>query len=140
MIGKDRIAFAIFGLTVLVASSVWLPVSHADTSNSGIRVADSNWQVITPDESLSHAFILAVRPQVQAAISGIYGAPPLFEHERVTSMRKLRSDPKVVQIEVKVDTFEGAHNPLGTVTILFRTTPLQISIGEVKQTRIERTP
>lgn len=92
------------------------------------------WQKVTPDAALSHAFTQAVRPYIQAAVTGAYGGTPLYENEKVVEIRQLRDDPKVVEVEIRVETFSGAHNPLGTATIVFRITPTRLYVGEVRTT------
>jgi hypothetical protein len=112
------------------------PGRPAPEQTSDLKAAQGlQWEKVAIDEPLSHAFLQAVGQQIQAAITGAYGGTPLYENAKVVEVRRLKTDPTVVEVDVRVDTFYGAHNPLGTVTIVFRVTSSQLYVGEVKTTR-----
>ncbi|MGE5672778.1 MAG: DUF3888 domain-containing protein [Mycobacterium leprae] len=120
-------------ITFLVFITVESAVAFLSPNQAAAIAAPqgAQWENVRPDDSFALVFLHAVRPQIQAAITGAYGGTPLYENVRVVAVRRLKSDPQVADVEIRADTFEGAHNPLGTVTVVFRSTPLQLIVGEV---------
>lgn len=72
------------------------------------------------------------RVEPEPAFAGAYGGTPLFENAKVIEVRRLKNNPTVADTDVSVDTFVGAQNRLGTVTITFRVAGNHFEVGEAK--------
>lgn len=137
-----RIAIAtVLCLTWLLGANTSVSARNSELGSLALEVNSDphlratqgvQWERVEPEPSFSHAFVQAVRPQIQAAITGAYGGTPLYENAKVIEVRRLKNDPTVVDIDIRVETFVGAHNRLGTVTITFRVAGNQFNVGEVK--------
>lgn len=80
--------------------------------------------VVPPDvPALEREFIRAVSPLIRASLAGAYGYDVPFWKERVVSVQFLKRAPDVLRATVVVETYQGAHNPLGVDMLEFQRVP-----------------
>lgn len=71
------------------------------------------WRDTDRTKAMNRLFIEAVRPQIGAALTGVYGSEISFWMERVTKVQEHRQYPDVLRAVVRVETYQGAHDPVG---------------------------
>lgn len=73
---------------------------------------------------LEREFINTVRPLIRSTLTGVYGHDRPFWLEKVTHVQSLKKHPRdVLRAVVEVQTYEGAHHPLGIDTVEYQLVP-----------------
>lgn len=116
---KWSVGRKVVALSLLMVSIIASPGIAAPTDPDKSEV----WHDVDRLPSLERMLIVAVKPQIDAAITGIYSVPRLFHSPRITRIQQNTKYPGILRAVIQVNTFVGAHNPLGVDTFEFVFTP-----------------
>lgn len=137
----NKRVFFIASMVLLLIGGCTFPLTEANPSRSRVALASPEvprksspqvWRDTDRTRALERLFIEAVRPQISAALAGVYGGDIQYWKEKVTTVEELTKSPNVLRVLVEVETFFHAHYPRGIDTIEFTLEPPGLRISQVK--------